>query len=289
MKEETALFHGDLVNSTRKLYTPSEFARLSLFHIQEIGTLQATKPHMSKRENLNSYLFFIVHSGSGMLSYDGISYPISPGDCVFIDCKKPYYHETSEDLWNLSWVHFNGPTAANIYQKYRERGGLPAFHPQNVQSYTAAFHALYEIAFGNSFTRDMEINEKIARILTLLMEDSWHPDQNRNDTKKTNLLAIKHYLDAHFSEKIALDDLAERFYINKYYLTRIFKEQFGSSISSYLLSVRITHAKQELRFTDNSAEQIGNECGIGDLYYFSRVFKKVEGCTISEYRRMWGR
>lgn len=36
-----ALFHGDLVNTTRIIYTPSEFAKTSLLHIQEIGTLQA--------------------------------------------------------------------------------------------------------------------------------------------------------------------------------------------------------------------------------------------------------
>ena len=44
----------------------------------------------------------------------------------------------------------------------------------------------------------------------------------------------------------------------------------------------------ELRFTGKSAEEIGAEVGFHELYYFSRVFKKVEGCSISEYRRMWG-
>lgn len=52
-----ALFHGDLVNTTRIIYTPSEFAKTSLLHVQEIGTLQAQKPHVSKREDLDSYLF----------------------------------------------------------------------------------------------------------------------------------------------------------------------------------------------------------------------------------------
>ena len=59
------------------------------------------------------------------------------------------------------------------------------------------------------------------------------------------------------------------------------------SINSYLLQLRITHAKQLLRFTDETAEAIGIECGIGPLNYFSRTFKKVEGITPSEYRRQW--
>ena len=100
-------------------------------------------------------------------------------------------------------------------------------------------------------------------------------------------VTIKNYLDENYAKKIALDDLSERYFINKYYLTRIFKEQFGVSIMDYLLSVRITHAKNMLRFTDKSAEEIGLSCGIGDVYYFSRVFKKVEGVSVREYRKQW--
>lgn len=288
MTEKDALFHGDLVETSRIIYTPSDFAKLSLFHIQEIGTLQATKQHISRRENLTSYLFIMVHSGSGILSYDNEIYHLNAGDCVYIDCKKPYYHETSEDLWNLSWVHFYGPTASSIYQKYIERGGRPAFHSDNYDSYHNIFSRLYKIAASSSYVRDMEVNTYLSELLSLLMADSWHPDEVQKGTKKTNLIEIKNYLDENYSKKISLDDLSERYFINKFYLTRVFKEQFGVSINNYLLSVRITHAKNELRFTNKSAEQIGIDCGIGDIYYFSRVFKKVEGISVREYRKGWG-
>lgn len=282
-----ALFHGDLVNTSRIIYTPSDFAKLSLLHIQEIGSLQAKKPHISKRENLASFLFFMVLSGSGTLSYDGTKYPLSSGDCVFIDCRKPYSHSTSQDLWSLSWVHFNGPTVANIYQKYRERGGLSTFHPDNLSTYLSIFTDLYNIVSGSSYIRDMEINTGLSKLLSLLMADSWHPEDAQPGTKKTNLVEIRNYLDENYNKKIALDDLAERYFINKYYLTRIFKEQFGVTIMDYLLGVRITHAKNMLRFTDKSAEEIGISCAIGDVYYFSRVFKKVEGISVREYRKQW--
>ena len=284
----TALFHGDLVNTSRIIYTPSDFAKMSLFHIQEIGTLQATKPHTSKRANLASYLFFLVSSGSGSLHYDGKEYSLSAGDCVFIDCRHPYSHSTTENLWNLSWAHFDGPTAAGIYRKYKERGGLPAFTPKDFDAYQDAFRRLYRIASVESYTRDMEINAALSHLLSLLMADSWHPEEAQTGTKKTGMMEVKNYLDEHFTEKITLDDLAERFHINKYYLTRIFKEQIGVSIMDYLISIRITAAKNMLRFSKMSAEEIGIACGIGDVYYFSRVFKKVEGIGVREYRKQWG-
>ena len=98
---------------------------------------------------------------------------------------------------------------------------------------------------------------------------------------------VKEYLEQHYSEKITLDQLSHDFFINKYYLTRVFKEQYGQSITAYLQSLRITHAKQLLRFTDRSVEEIGFECGLGQLHYFSRVFKEVEGVAPSVYRSQW--
>lgn len=281
-----ALFHSDLVNTSRIIYTPSNFAKLSLLYLQEIGTLHATKPHISKRESLSSYLFFMVCSGSGTLFYNGLIYPLSPGDCVFIDCRKPYYHQTSEDLWKLSWIHFDGPTVSSIYAKYIERGGLPAFHPNCISSYESTYQNLYKIAMDESYVRDMKINEGLSRLLVLLMEDSWHPE-NAVTGKKMQLLNIKNYLDQNYSKKITLDELAKRYYINKFYLTRIFKEHYGMSINSYLQSVRITRAKQELRFTNKTAEEIAIENGFGSGYYLSRLFSKVEGISPNEYRRQW--
>ena len=105
---DTSMFHGSLVTTSRILYTPSAFARTSLIHLQETGYLRATKPHTSQRENLASYLFFLVCSGGGTLQYAGRTRPLRAGDCVFLDCQKPYSHRTSDDLWQLKWVHFYG-------------------------------------------------------------------------------------------------------------------------------------------------------------------------------------
>lgn len=280
-------FHSELVESKRILYTPSGFAKINLLHLQEIGELQAKKTHISRRSDLASCLFFMVISGSGTLKYDTREYSLRPGDCVFIDCKRPYHHQTSEDLWNLKWVHFYGPVMSNIYEKYVERGGSPAFTPKQPEKLLSLWEGLYATANSADYIRDMRINEALSSMLTLLMEESWHPEAQRSCTKQQSLMDLKSYLDEHYRTRITLDQLAERFYINKFYLTRVFKTQFGMSINSYLLQLRITHAKQLLRFTDETVEAIGIECGIGPLNYFSRMFKKVEGITPSEYRRQW--
>lgn len=285
---DKALFHGDLVKSDRILYTPSSFAKTSLLHLQEIGELEALEPHTSSRKDLASYLFFMVLKGSGSLEYEGNAYTLSPRDCVFLDCRKAYSHRTSADLWKLKWVHFYGANMGDIYDKYTERGGAPCFHPKDPALYEDIWRNLYNIASSSDYIRDMKIYEKLTMLLTLLMEESWHPEkENHTASKRQNLQNVKTYLDEHYADKISLDQLSEVFFINKFYLTRVFKEQFGLSINNYLLQKRITHAKQLLRFTDDTIETIGAECGISDPNYFSRVFKQVEGISPGEYRKMW--
>ena len=285
---EQALFDGRLVHSRRVLYTPSPFARSSLLHLQEAGSLQARAPHASQRQGLASYLVFLVESGSGTLTYAGSSRPLQAGDCTFLDCRIPYEHRTGPDLWQLRWVHFYGPNMGAIYKKYQERGGQVAFHAARPAQYHAILQGIYETASGESHVRDMQLCSQLFGLLTLLMEDAWRPGTARAATgKRQTAQEVKDYLDAHYAQKITLDGLAERFYINKFYLTRVFKEEFGQSISNYLAQLRITQAKRMLRFTDESVEAIALECGLADANYFARLFKKVEGIAPGEYRRQW--
>ena len=278
---------ASIVSSNRVLYTPSAFARTSLLHLQEIGELQALAPHTSSRSNLQSYLFFTVLSGSGELIYDGKKHDLKKGDMVFIDCRKPYSHTTDVNLWSLRWCHFYGPTLSFVYEKYVERGGRPTFRPEETAPFLSTLDSLYKLASGSDYIRDMRINEELNRLCTLLMEQSWNPEEATTAPKKLSVVEVKEYLEQHYADKITLDELSKQFFINKYYLTRVFKEQFGQSITAYLTSLRITHAKQLLRFSEKSVEEIGLKCGLGQLHYFSRVFKEVEGVPPSVYRSQW--
>ena len=301
------------VQSSRILYTPSPFARSSLLHLQEVGSLSAIRPHTSKREKLQSYLCFMVEDGEGELVYEGKKYELRSGDVVFIDCRKAYSHSTGMNpnagLWSLRWCHFYGPSMPAIYAKYCERGGLPVIRGADVSvdlargadmgrrddvscgadvsQYVAILTDIYTLASSSDYIRDMRINGKLNDLLTLLMESSWHREAHTNAPKKMEISRVKSFLDEHYEEKLSLESVASHFFIDKHYLARLFKEQYGVTLVTYLQQVRITHAKRMLRFTDKSIEEIGLECGIGELNYFSRVFKKLEGVSPSEFRRVW--
>ncbi len=285
---EKDFFQSNIVNSDRILYTPSAFAKQSLIHLQEVGTLKANKPHINKRSRLASYLFFIVIEGEGSLEYEGEKYHLNENDCVFIDCRNNYCHQSSEKLWKLKWAHFNGENMNGIYEKFTERCGSPVFKTKNPAKYETALDVIYETANSSDYVRDMKIFEKLTSLLSLIMEDCWTAEkEGYNSPKKQNLFEIKEYIDTNISEKITLDELSEKFFVNKFYLTRIFKDQFGISVNNYIIQQRITYAKRLLRFSDMTIEEIAATCGISDGNYFAKVFKKVEGVSPREFRRRW--
>ncbi len=299
MAGKVALFANTQVATNRIIYTPSAFARESLPYLQETGTLQALQPHVSQRTNLPSYLFFSVLSGSGFLRYNGSTYPLQEGDCVFIDCRNGYAQSTSDHrnasgeydaLWHLSWVHFDGPTMASVYAKYQNRGGKPVFSPSSHRKarYTSVLDMLQTVASSDSYVRDMEIAAKLTELLTLLMEDAWAPSAAVPvDAKRLSVSEIHTYISEHYNEKLSLDSLSRQFFINKYYLTRLFREEYGYTVNGCISRVRIGRAKELLRFTDQPVDAVAEAVGYSDANYFARSFKKIEGVSPSEYRKLW--
>ena len=287
---QNGLFSGNLVNSDRVIYTPSNFAKENLTFLQEAGELKAIKPHTTGRENLSSYLFFIVTSGSGSVTYGNVTYSLYPGDCVFINCMNRYEHTSSDDLWNLKWVHFYSDKMDAVYEKYKERGGNVVFRSPDPDEVSALISEIRDIARSDSYLKDMEIHEKLAALLLHIMKESWHEKQiDMTSEKRKDIRLVREYLEENYDKEIKLDSLAEKYNISKYYLAHMFKEQYGTSITSYVISLRITKAKHYLRFSELSTAEIAAKSGYEDVNYFIRMFRKVENITPGEYRKNWRR
>ncbi|MBE7085865.1 MAG: helix-turn-helix domain-containing protein [Clostridiales bacterium] len=99
------------------------------------------------------------------------------------------------------------------------------------------------------------------------------------------ILKVLDYLNAHYSENITLDGLAEKFFVSKPTLIYNFKKYTKRSPIDFLLTVRITKAKQLLVSTKQSVEIIADTCGFSSANYFGLIFKKKEGISPLTYRK----
>ena len=75
--------------------------------------------------------------------------------------------------------------------KYKERGGRPVFYPDDLTPFRLLLTDLYNLASSSDYIRDMRINEKLGTLLTLLMEQSWHPESVTVSWKKMERIEIK--------------------------------------------------------------------------------------------------
>lgn len=96
---------------------------------------------------------------------------------------------------------------------------------------------------------------------------------------------IAAYIREHYREDLTLQDLADRFFLSREYISRRFKREFGENVFDYLADVRLERAKRLLRDSDMTVVRIAELVGYQDEKYFSRVFKKTTGCSPNEFRR----
>ena len=88
-----------------------------------------------------------------------------------------------------------------------------------------------------------------------------------------------------YTSDISVSHIAAELYLNPDYLGRIFKRHVGCSMVKYKNRLRIAAAKRMLISTASSIDEIAFATGFSDRFYFSRIFKSIEGITPNEYRR----
>lgn len=97
---------------------------------------------------------------------------------------------------------------------------------------------------------------------------------------------VKKYISENVDKDVSLNRLAKMVFLNPTYLSRLFKNATGGTITDYLLIVRIEKAKQLLTDSDKKVQEISAAVGIDSPVYFSRIFKKSTGYTPQEFRAL---
>jgi AraC-like DNA-binding protein len=277
----------DTIIRNRIINTPSEFAKKSFFYIQETGYLKSSNSRSHTRKNLDSYLFFIVLSGDGSLTYQSNTYSLQQYNCVLIDCKEEYSHENNSDNpWELLWFHFNGPLATQYYS-YFLQSSSNIYQTSRYDEIIDSINTIIDIHKDKTSVTELLASKYITDILTMSITNQIALSQISHHTISEKMYEIRQYLDNNYTQKISLEDLEKSFFISRFYLTREYKKIYGVTIINYLQDKRLTKAKELLRFTHLPIEAIAEQCGIPDPNYFNKVFKKSEAMTASDYRKKW--
>ena len=107
--------------------------------------------------------------------------------------------------------------------------------------------------------------------------------QDRQEERTITL--ITRYLQEHLAEEISLSILAEEFHLSAQYISQLFKSEIGVGFLAYLTNIRMEQAKKLLLSTSLSIAEVSEQSGYSDYRVVTKVFKKAEGITPSQYRR----
>ncbi len=125
-----------------------------------------------------------------------------------------------------------------------------------------------------------QLRTEMTRKYCLLVRN--HSMQNYSQLLQQTLTIINSDLTADLS----LAMLAAELNVNASYLSTRFKQEMDETLTDYIMKKRVEHAILLLNSTDMPISEIANRCGIPDLQYFSKVFKKRIGHTPSGYKKI---
>ena len=105
----------------------------------------------------------------------------------------------------------------------------------------------------------------------------------RADTDSA-LQLTKDYIDQHYNESLTLDKLCRMAGLSLKYYSELFKKHYAVSVSEYIATVRMDHAKRLMMDPELKLREVAHLVGYSDEFYFSRKFKKMMGTSPSAYR-----
>ena len=107
------------------------------------------------------------------------------------------------------------------------------------------------------------------------------PDLGQEEDR---IQAVKQYIDEHFKENPTLSQLSAMAYMSPSAFSRFFKLRTGSTLSDYIIDVKIAYALRMLVDTTSTISEICYECGFNNQSNFNRIFKSKKGQTPREFR-----
>ena len=160
-----------------------------------------------------------------------------------------------------------------LFRKAAEKGGVHPIYLNNISSdFAKRIENINSLSVTQNFM--LEIMKTYCQLVRR------HSVKNLSPLIKKIIIKIESDL----SGNLSLKELAKENNVSSNYLSGLFKKENGITLTEYVNSKRIEHAKHLLKNTNLQIQTIAQHCGIFDLHYFCRIFKKLTGKTPSAYR-----
>jgi AraC family transcriptional regulator, transcriptional activator for feuABC-ybbA operon len=239
-------------------------------------------------KTLQHHELIFITGGKGHIIAQNKRYQIKEAMLLYLCPNVQYSIEVDvEDSFNFLSVHFSYATVGFNDDKWditKETDILPLDSVQVLKDYYQVnniFKKLVEIWIaklpGYEFISKTLLQELLFEIFENIKKNS------HNYSNSLKVEKIIEYMHHNIDNKITLSDLSEQVELSSAYLSRVFKETTGYTVIEFFNKIKVDKAKELIIEGDKKVKEVAKILGFTDEFYFSRMFKKIEGISPLEF------
>ncbi len=223
-----------------------------------IGMEDCSPGHSFGPSIRSCYLIHYIRSGKGTFETGGKTYQPQKGDIFIIRPDQlTTYAADHKDPWSYIWVGFNGRLSVRL---------------DTLDSPVVSTDGGLFIDLINAHQAGGVSAEFIASRLFILYTQLFEPKRSTNQYVRQ----IADYITYNYMNALSVEQIAKLINLDRRYASRLFKSEYGRTISQYIIDYRMKKAKEFLR-SGYSVSQTAKMVGYGDAFNFSKIFKKTIG------------
>lgn len=264
--------------------TPGAAVLAQPFYCTEAGHFYGRSRFATARTDKESYILFYTVAGAGLIEQGSQQVELPAGSALLLNCRTPQSYCTApgQQSWQHYWVHLDGAGVANMAETLLPQNRLT---PVRVSGWE--MQPLFESVFAEwdrgTVAAQIETGLTLHRMLALLAARLLAGDASRSN--RALIEQATGYIRAHYAEPLSLDALLAQTPVSKSWFLRLFRQYTGTTPYNFLLSTRITRAKELLVLTDFAVSEIAHQVGFGDESNFSTRFTAMVGQSPQQYRK----
>ncbi len=278
-------------------------------NVINVGHIRYASGWVNKYHHARNTLFF-VNSGKFIYTFPNKrQVTLTAGTHLLVPADIPYKVTATEDC-DYYFISFETSEkitevleqeTADILNIQSEKQRVAHFEPYNCPpdnyvylsesaSHGSAYNKLqYQISrcsnfrYGYSPLDRLRLLNAFHNLLLVLGEETSEQLLDMKHLSPTLLKLIRH-IEENYTSPLSLQLLSDRFSLSKQYIMRLFREQFGVTVTHYINEIRLRKSLELLTFHSLSISEVAYAVGFSSIFYFDRLFKNTYSITPSEYQ-----
>jgi len=246
------------------------------------------------------YEVYFLRSGSRSYFVEDTTYEVEAGDLVFIG--KNVVHRTllaGDPRHERIVLHVDdryvrdvmGPHAELLLSPFEQAGPIVRLRGKDRERLLDLTDRVLQELRDKPPGHELALKQAIAELFLLASRaarGNGPSESGHVSPQHRKMSEIVRYLNANFAEPIRIADLAERFYVSPYHMSRSFKKATGFTLIDYLNLTRVKEAQRLLRESRLSVTEIAARTGFDNFSHFGKTFKKIARVSARDYRKWHG-